>query len=144
MKQSDYKLEDVKNFRKSLSAIVETCLEKYNHKSIWNFRNNVNNLVHYSNKSIKIIREAQYLVKKNPNLIDTIILEMNDWYTGKHKDSRESYDYNLVCIFTEEVTAIYVSLLGNSYSAAQRLKRYEKSLYSSVEKTNENVIIIED
>ena len=126
-KASNYELEDVKNFRKSLSGIVETCLEKYTHKSIWNFRNNVNNLIEYSKKTTKIVQEAHFLIKKNPNLIDKIVEEMNLWYTGEHKDSKERYDAELVSIFTEEVTAIYVNVLGRSYSTAERLKAYEKS-----------------
>ena len=125
--KSNHELEDVKNFRKSLSGIVETCLEKYTHKSIWNFRNNINDLIEYSGYTTKIVEEARYLIKRNPSLIDDIIEEMNDWYTGVHKDSHENYDEALVMIFTEEVTAIYVNVLGRTYSAVKRLKAYENN-----------------
>jgi hypothetical protein len=113
-------------FRKILSTIVETALEKYTRKSIWNFRNNIIQAIDQAPWMEQIAIEARELLKDDPQEIDAIIEEMGLWYTGNDGRSKESYEPEVVAIFCEEITTIFVSALGSSSSLVLRLSEFEQ------------------
>ena len=107
-----------KLFRKGLSTVVETVLEKVENKPFNHFINNVVSIV----KTVENIEEfaKQAYQAREEGIKEEIKQEMFLWYTKE-----AGYDKKIVAIVIDYVTDLVFITIGGTYAMAEEVKQYK-------------------
>ena len=109
-----------KLFRKGLSTVVETVLEKVENKPFNHFINNVVSIVRTVENIEEFARQAYQA--RQEGLESIIKAEMFEWYTKK-----AGYNAEVAKIVIDYVTDIVFITIGGTYQMVEEIKEYKNT-----------------